>query len=241
MIVTEEIKDMIRDGVSLNKIKEKTGIWKSTLYYHYKKIHGRKYKEVIISEDNREEIGEFIGVFAGDGNFFLGKNSCYRVRIYTGFYEKCYAEFLSSFLTKLFSKKPRQYITKRRDVIIADYESKMIYGLICKYLSWNGRKSHTVKLRNFTKLDKKFLKGFLRGLFDTDGGIYRPKNKVAIGTSSEALALQMRKIFIKFGIEPGFYKYKDKDFWYIDIYGSRTDKFMKVIGTHHPNKRIMRQ
>ncbi|MCL5011753.1 MAG: hypothetical protein M1594_02565 [Candidatus Marsarchaeota archaeon] len=241
MKFNDEYKILIKKGISLNKINRITGIAKSTLYHHYKKIKGRKYSLVYFSESNPEVVGEFMGIFAGDGNYYFDRKTYHHtIRIFTGLYEKEYADFLESFLTKLFSKKPRRYANKKSGVIITEFYSRLIYDFIRKYLYWDKLKVKSIRLKNFRSLHRPFLKGFIRGLFDTDGGIYRKKNKVAIGTASKRLAFQIREIFRLFNIEPGFYKYKQKDFWYIDIYGSRTKRFMKIIGTHHPNKLIKR-
>jgi len=241
MKVGEDIKDMIRKDISLCEINRKTGIAKSTLYHHYKKIKGRKYKLVQISEEDKEKIGEFMGVFAGDGNYYFDKNKYqYKIRIYSGYYEGEYANHLKNFLTELFSKIPRVYSSSKSRVIVTEYYSKDIYYLIQKYLVWGDNKTKTVRLREIQSLDKSFLIGFLRGLFDTDGGIHKPKNKVAFGTASEKLAYQIKDILSLLGMKPGFYKYKNKDFWYIDIYGKRTDRFMMLIRPNNPNKIINR-
>jgi intein/homing endonuclease len=241
MIKDQEHIWLLKKGVSLNKINRVTGIGKSTLYYHYRKLNGKLTQPVIIPKLVNEDLGEFVGIFAGDGGYFFDKKTYHHsIRIYTGLYEKEYAKFLKWFMTRLFSKEPRQYFLEKSGVVVTELYSRETYDLIRKYLEWDDVKVKTVRLKDFDSLSKDFLRGFLRGLFDTDGGICRKKNKVAIGTASKKLANQVREIFRKFEIEPGFYKYKSKDFWYIDLYGSRTDKFMKIISTHHYNKLIER-
>lgn len=235
----KETIELIRKGVSLNKIIELTGINKSTLYYHYKKIHGLKYKKINIEEPNLEKIGEFIGIFAGDGNYTFGRKAFHhRIRIYTGAYEVGYRKYLKSFLSGFFGKVPRTYMAADNSVEVSIYNSREIYDLIRKYLDWEGKKTYTVRLKNLEDLEKEFLIGFLRGLFDTDGGIYTPKKKVAFGTASRLLAYQVRDILRILGMNPGFYEYKDKPFWYIDLYGEGSERFMKKIRPNNPNKII---
>lgn len=237
MRVSKEAIQMIKNGISLNKINKKTGIGKSSLYYHYQKINGKKYKNVIIGDFNNEDLGEFIGIFAGDGNFYFDKiRYQYKIRISTGLYELGYRKYIKFFLNKLFKKKPRTYIYNKSNVEINEYYSKDIYKLIIKYLNWDKNKTKTVRIRNFKNMDDKFLSGFIRGIFDTDGGIYKPKKKVAFGTSSRLLAIQIKNILQKFDMKPGFYKYKNKDFWYIDLYGKRSERFMGIIKPNNPNK-----
>jgi len=240
MRINEDTIALIKKGFSLNKINKITGINKSSLYYHYKKINGKKYKEVSIMGKDLEALGEFIGIFAGDGNFYLDNKYHYKIRIYTGAHEEEYAYHLTKFFEKLFLKAPRKNHCIKNNVIITEYYSKKIFLLIKKYLEWEKNKTKTVRLKDIKNCKKEFLIGFLRGLFDTDGGIYKPKNKVAFGTASKNLAYQIKEILIYFGLKPGFYKYKNKDFWYIDLYGKRTDKFMKIIKPNNPNKKITR-
>lgn len=241
MIVTKEVIDLIREGKSLNNINKSTGIGKSTLYFHYKKIKGKKTIPIRINLSNQDSLGEFIGMFAGDGNFYFEKKKYqYKIRIYLGLYEKQYRAHVKQFLTKLFSKAPRAYERMSGGVEVIEYYSKEIYELIKKYLVWDENKTKTIRLKDISNLNKDFLIGFIRGLFDTDGGIHKPKNKAAFGTASELLANQIREILIMQGLPPGYYKYKDKDFWYIDLYGKRTDKFMKLIKPNNSNKIINR-
>lgn len=122
----------IKEGKSINKIVKETGIPKSTVYYHFRKIKGRTIKRVKfnLSEEN---LGEFLGIFAGDGNFYLRKPSFhYRVSIFLGKNEKEYADRLINLFTSCFSKKPHIYA--RLSCIILCYDSKPIYNLLKDYL-----------------------------------------------------------------------------------------------------------
>lgn len=67
---TNKIICMIKAGYSINYISKHLATAKSTIYYHYKKINGRKYNIVKIP-DNQMILGEISGVFAGDGSFFF--------------------------------------------------------------------------------------------------------------------------------------------------------------------------
>lgn len=241
MIVKEEILNMIKEGLSLNKIKRLTGINKSTLYYHYKKINGKKFSGVGIEESDLNRLGEFLGIFAGDGNFYFDKKLYkYTVRIYLGLYETGYRKYLNKFLTDFFKKQPRVYERMSHGVEVSEYYSRDIYRLLRKYLAWEDNKTKTIRLKSLDDKEQEFLIGFLRGVFDTDGGINKKKNKTAFGTASKRLAYQIKNILEQLDLKPGFYKYKNKDFWYIDLYGERTDKFMKLVKPNNPNKIINR-
>ena len=232
-IMDQKVIDLIKNGLSINEIISKTGGNKSSIYYHYKKIRGKKFASVNISNLNSMDLGEFLGIFAGD----LYQ---YKIRIYSGYYEKEYWTYLKNFFTRIFVKSPRSYVYLKGNVVITEYYSKDIYNLIRKYLVWGTNKTKSIRLKKLGSYDVEFLIGFLRGLFDTDGGINNAKNKTAFGTSSKFLAYQIKHILEVLELNPGFYKYKNKDFWYIDLYGQRTDKFMRLVKPNNPNKVIMR-
>ncbi len=68
----EEIVRLIKNNNSIPKISKKLNVSKSTVHHHYKKIKGPKYKKTVIPKED-SILGEFLGVFSGDGGFFLIK------------------------------------------------------------------------------------------------------------------------------------------------------------------------
>ena len=100
----ETIINLINNNVSINNISGITNKAKSTIYHHYLKLKGRK---CVIPKFNfsENELGEFIGMFAGDGSFFFDKNLYkYNIKIFTGFQDKNYKEEQIVFLNKIFNK-----------------------------------------------------------------------------------------------------------------------------------------
>ena len=73
------IYNMLNEGRSLNRISRQLSLNKSTVYYHYRKIFGKKTKDVNIAYVSDNKIGEFVGAFAGDGCYFKGKNYHYTI------------------------------------------------------------------------------------------------------------------------------------------------------------------
>src|SRR3989344_7741807 len=95
VVITQEIKAMLKADVPLYDIARQTGMHPSTLHYHYKKLYGLKLKKVNIHFPSQEEIGEFMGIFAGDGSFYHDKKrGHYNIRISSGYYETDYAKVL---------------------------------------------------------------------------------------------------------------------------------------------------
>lgn len=233
----DKIITLIKDGASLNKISKLTGKAKSTLYYHYEQIKGKKCKPINFNL-SEEDLGEFLGIFAGDGGFYLDKNYKYKISFYTGFSDKEYNQSLISFFSQLFNKAPDNYSRKSDHIFILCYRSKDIYKLIKNYLEWEGKKTYSVKLKDLSH-SKPFYLGFLRGLFDTDGNFYAPKKRISYGTVSKNLALQIKNMFLDLGFNPSYYIAKNPskaDFHRISLSGQNALKFIKIINPRNKRK-----
>lgn len=199
---------MISKGISINKITKKLNIPKSTVYYYYRKIKGRKIKTINIKNDV-ESIGEFIGLFAGDGNFFKDKNYHYRVSLYfNSKSEEGLKNEVKEMLTILFNKKPNDNL-RCDGIFILSYSSKQIYLLLKKYLTWqiNKKKTYSICLK-YKKITKKFKIGFLRGNLDSDG--YLTKNKINFDSSSFKLIKDIMSFLKDLSINYTYSKVLDK-------------------------------
>lgn len=103
MASTEEkmrIRKYASEGKSVNWIRDKLDLPKSTVYYHFKKEVGQKQKEnqpTIPDEDDFK--GELCGIFAGDGSFFKSKEGEYKTRVHLNWREE-YWRILKDYLTK---------------------------------------------------------------------------------------------------------------------------------------------
>ncbi len=243
VVINEKILQMIKKGVSLNKISKITGLGKSTLYFHYKKINGRKIPLIKINFLKKDELGEFLGIFSGDGCFSMRPNYHYIIRIYIGYYEKHYAECLKIKFNEWFSKSPNIYTTYyrgKKSMITLYYSSKEIYNLIKNYLDWEDKKSYTIRLKNLDLNNIKFNLGFIRGLIDTDGSYYAPKRRVSFSTVSEKLSQQVMTIIenlIK--VKPKCYILHPKgehELYTITLHGKNAEDLINIIKPRNVSK-----
>jgi len=181
----EIIKQMAKEGCSINTISKILNRNKTTIYYHFRIERGRTNTPVVPDESSQELVGEFIGLFAGDGYFRKTKEYKYRVQLCFAKNDKAYIEDLKkNVLKKLFEKEPCEYAQHNR--LNLYYYSKNIYSLIKKHLTWNAstRKTYTVQLKNKNN-GLSFLIGFIRGCLDSDG--HYSKNKICFATVSQEL------------------------------------------------------
>lgn len=227
-----EIEALVKNNHSLNNIAIILGKSKTTIYYHYVKIKGKTVEKLKIISGNEELIGEFIGLFAGDG--CLDKTPDYKYRIYLFFNikeKKVVEKILKNNLLKIFSKKPMIFYSKNK--IIICFYSKAMNNLIKHYLTWdyNFRKSHTVQL---STLDHpvKFMIGFLRGSIDSDGHI--SKNKIVFSSVSTYLIKDIAYFLENIDIKYSIYTYREKrenrkDMHHVYIKKSDFQKFKKIV------------
>ena len=143
----EEIKEISRlvgHGNSIDEVSRKMNISKVTVYYYLRKKSRNKKNPIKIDFANQELIGEFMGLFAGDGNFLFQKKSYqYTIRLYFNVKERSFADdLIENVLLKLFARKP--WMGRCKNVLILRYYSKEIYKLIKEYLTWDPNSKKTI-------------------------------------------------------------------------------------------------
>lgn len=235
--IKQEMLSLIKKGISINRISKDLGLYKSTIYYHYKKILGKKIVEPYFNISQSEVEGEIIGAFAADGGC-VAKIGVYDIHFYIGGNELAYCDKLSNLLTNYFHKRPYIYRTLHKNLITIRYRSKSIYKLLKHYLTWEGKKVYSIKL-NTIEINSAFLRGFIRGYFDCDGYSYPDNRKIVMmGVSTEMLH-QIYNILQKLGFSPYFYTYKEKrknmrDLHNVILKGLEAEKFINFINPSNP-------
>lgn len=229
--VKQRLMDSIASGKGLYDLIDEFGLGKTTIYYYFRKIRGKKYKDVIINAEDEEKIGEFIGVFAGDGNFtFNKKKHEYKIRIHFAESERDLARHYGEIIEFLFSKKPRHLFAK--SMLILDFSSKKIYEFIQQYLQWKEHKKTTTIKLSSTSHPPAFWIGFMRGLIDSDGYIPKSGKRVSYGSVSKELKDNFVFNLVKLNITHRQYiQYANgkNPFYRIDITGENASKFCSAI------------
>ncbi len=230
--IKNKIISLVLKGKSLNYINNLTSVGKTTIYYYMRKLKGRKITLVKIDKRDNERIGEFMGLFAGDGNFYFDKKT-YRWRLRITFNEKDsnLVEYYRNSITKLTSKKPHTYSASSVKILALD--SKVLTLFILKYLTWFDKKTKNVTLRNKVLLkDEMFRRGFLRGLVDSDGYVRKGRKEIYYGS----ISYNLFKDFLR-GLDLFDFKYKTyvqkregcSDYYNVRFSGEEVDKFVKII------------
>ncbi len=224
----EFIIKLIHQGKSLNKISKITGKSKSTIYYYYNKINGITIKKISLKNLDNEFLGEFLGIFAGDGNFYFNKKGYkYLIRLFFNSKEEKYAKEIKEILSKSFLKEPNLRKEKNQNLITVEYRSKILINFIKKYLKWDPtkKKGESVCLIK-SQFPKNFKIGFIRGSLDSDGHL--SENKISFASISEKL-IENIEIFLQ---ELGFKNFHKSS--YLDKRGNR--KRMYYININKPDR-----
>jgi len=200
------IRKLTEEGKSLNHLSSLLKVGKPTIYYPVRKFKPRIKKDFIVNLEDFQ-IGELIGAFAGDGNYYhknynpdLPKGDVkHKVRYFLTYSrEKDYAEYLKNLLIKL-NLNPN-IINRDDSVLIVTVNSKEYINFIKEYLAWEDDKTFTIRLKkDLSQYSDEFLRGFARGLMDTDG-FMNSANAVCACISKE-LINNLSDIFTKEGLE----------------------------------------
>ena len=204
---TERISALVNEGKSLKKIAKILGKGKTTVYYHFRKIKGTTMKPVVLNLQNDEHVGEFIGLFAGDGTAQVDKNNIYRVIFCLHRKELAFVQELTEqVLFPMFGKRPGIRIRGNR--LFASYSSKEIFKVVHQYLDWDRTRfrTYSVHLKSVTH-SLQFMRGFLRGCLDSDG--YVAPTKIVFASVSYPLISNMVLFLNHLGIRHSVYSYKE--------------------------------
>lgn len=233
--VKEELISRIAEGWSINKISKSLELGKSTIYYYYKKIKGKKYQEPVFECIASKEEGEIVGIFTGDGSqYFRPKTYHYEVNVHFGGHNREYANYVK----KLFERHFHATFHLGKElsgVFRLRVRSKRIFHYFWNYLEYRAQCKHaTVFLKNLNLPDD-FKKGFLRGVFDTDGCLSQGRSgklQAYYGTTSPKLALQIQYLLFEQGICSGIrveFRKHYKPFYRVSVLRRSVSSFLKTI------------
>lgn len=191
----------------MHRITLRLNLSKTTIYYHVRKNFGRKIRELRIDDRPTADLGELLGVFAADGNFlFDAEGYEYKIAIDLTDYQTEYAEILAGIIERIFGKRPRVRLDRKRHTINVRLYGKAIYSLLRQFLWWGENKTHSIAFkRSSFRLGKAFLRGVVRGLVAGDGSVSIRNNCISFGVTSKRLAKQYAEMLSIFGIESHWY------------------------------------
>jgi hypothetical protein len=199
-----------------------------------------------------EELCEITGAFMGDGCIHKTKDNHYIIQ-YSGdsrYDIDYYKKRIGPTIENIFGSKLKIKKVKNKNAIRAEIYSKRVFLFFKEFLGLHStRKTTTIKIPSFLLEPKneRYLNSLIRGLFDTDGGVFLDKRKIYktpyprwfFHTTSKELHKQLKKYLSKhFNIYTNRRKYKNpnhQDLYYLEIYGQKQlGKWMERIGFSNP-------
>lgn len=186
-----------------------------------------------------EDLAEFTGIMLGDG----GITSSQCTITLNSQADKDYARFVSNLAYKLFAERPKIFKKKDCNAVVLYY-----YGVyLIEYLRSIGLKvgnkvRQQVDVPDWIKSSILYKKACLRGLMDTDGGIFIHKYKVnnkeyrykKISFSNRSIPLLMfvNNALLEFGFTPKLInKVENKKVWLYNE--SEVGRYLKIVRSNN--------
>ncbi|MGB9845107.1 LAGLIDADG family homing endonuclease [Methanothermobacter tenebrarum] len=175
----------------------------------------------------------FAGLMAGDGDIRVTPDGSYSIRFSNN--NKELRERFKSIVKELFGIEPKESASSIM------FNSKIIAHILNR-LDIPGSPKYDRDI--IFSLPDKGLAAFIRGLFDSNGTVIIGGNGSINLHCKDKLAKKLQLAFLRFGIiahvkkeELTRVKGNIKDNYIIRISGEEIEKFAKLIGSEHPNKK----
>lgn len=149
------------------------------------KVHYlNKRQDITIPKRYSKILAEFFGVMLGDG-----KLSHFQIAVTLGNKEEVYAAYVAKLFYKLFGVYPKIITDIAKGYRIVYLGSiKISKWLITEGLVYN-KVAMQVDVPRWILSERKYIKRFVRGFFDTDGSIYKLKYGVQLSFTNYSLPL----------------------------------------------------
>lgn len=197
-------------------------------------------KTYVLSKGFSNELAEFVGILLGDGGITSGQ-ACIALNREAD----CeYVKFVVGLGDKLFGEKPRLLPRKDSKAIGIYYNGVFLVNYLVEIgLKIGNKVRQQVNVPDWVKLSNVYRVCCLRGLMDTDGGVFLHKYKVGgkvyiykkICFSNRSLPLLnfVSQTLAELGFTPKMItKVENKKVWLYNR--SEVNRYLGTIGTHNP-------
>jgi intein/homing endonuclease len=124
--------------------------------------------------EKSEETAELVGAIIGDGHLSSGQ-----IQIYLDIREKVYADHLVALLQKVTGYKPTLYKRNGYNLFIISLSGRAISHAVNDLGVVFGNKSKSQnQVPDWIKQNKAFFYAFVRGIYDTDGCLFRDHHTI---------------------------------------------------------------
>jgi hypothetical protein len=236
-IECKDLKDKCRyknpHRVIINKIYKESD-------YKYSSDWARKYRSTSTNANNDflDKIGDSFGIgvvlgrLASDGSILNRDIGGSSIRQIVAEHEYSIVPVLEKYMSKLLGYKLKDnYVREGRNEKLK-YLSVYSQSLTSEIDVLNIK--HEIDDKLF--MDTELLRGFLRGMFDGDGGISGKTITLTFGKQDdfEYMCRQVQKALLFFGIRSRYYEFEDR--YNVTIKTNDNQKFLDTIGFINENK-----
>lgn len=191
--------------------------------------------------ENSEELAEFYGAMLGDGNSHrtkyyksrTNKRGTYMVRIVgdSRLDKKYHLQYLKPLIERLFAVKVHSKFFKNKNVMLIEACGiKLVEFLEKKGFPPGNKIKNKLRIPFWIRNNENYLKACLRGLYDTDGSVYKLTNQnshqICFTNYNFQLMNDVRNSLLNLGINCS--KISQKDLYITKK--SELRKFLKLIG-----------
>ena len=199
---------------SLMQISRMVGISDTAVLHHLRKFnkslrHDICTQKIHIQKRNKK-LAEFIGIMLGDGGIFVNRDVS-QVTVTSNFEteERYLTEHVTALTKELFRVRVRWYKQKDSKAFRLKLNSvKLIKFLLESGLVAGNKVKNNVGIPGWIKLNLYLLRACLRGLFDTDGSVFRMSQRdsdlprISFVNNSKRLLEDVRSGLIGLGFSP---------------------------------------
>ncbi len=128
---------------------------------------------------NKEDLAEISGILLGDGGIYLDYNKKYHITISFNKKETRYLYYVKTLIESYFYLYKWSILECRTEFFVRNISVHVANHLIKNGLKAGNKTANEVKIPNWIFSNEEYLIRCLRGLFDTDGCIYKKFSKYA--------------------------------------------------------------
>ena len=168
------------------------------------KIAGEKNLKKIKFPEISELLAELFGILLGDGHI---NNK--GIRVTGNILEKYHYLYIKEIIKKLFGLESRIYTsyTNKNTIILNVYSTKLVNFLTREGLTLGNKIKNNASFPKWIFTDEKYIFAALRGLLDTDGGIYLKQKDykrifLEFQTNSKKISEDIINLLKKVGFSP---------------------------------------
>ncbi len=198
----------VRENKTIAEVSILLGIGESTVYDRLLRLeippqrelkprYNNQRTDISLPKKYSSALAEFIGILLGDGHITPSQ-----VTVTLGKKDR-YAYYVSTLMYSLFSISPKIIFSENGDCIVYFGSTRAVRWFLNMGLVFNKVKNQ-VDIPQWIFSKPEFIKSAIRGLFDTDGSVYKIRFGMQISFCNHSLPLlrSVRNMLISLGFTP---------------------------------------